>query len=43
MRWVDSAENEEKELKMQKPGGQATTNALVFVIVVILIVLIFLG
>jgi len=41
--WMEKTEDEEKESKMQGPKGQATTRALIFVIVVILIMLFFLG
>jgi hypothetical protein len=41
--WMDRAGAEDKELKMQKPKGQATTKALIFIIVLILIAFFFLG
>ncbi len=43
LRRMDSPEAREKEIKMQRPKGQATTRVLIFIIVLILIVLFFLG
>lgn len=43
LKWTEKTEDEEKESKIQRHKGQATTRALIFVIVVIFIMLFFLG
>jgi hypothetical protein len=40
---MEKREAEHEEMKVQKTKGQATTRALIFVIVLILIMLFFLG
>jgi hypothetical protein len=40
---MDRSEARKKELKMRRPKGQVTTRVLIFIVVLILIVLFFMG